>query len=103
MSNATSAFSLLLASAMYGLTIGNLTTLSPLIARREFGAVSFGSIYGLIGAAIAFATAFGPAICGLLRDSLGSYGPPLLLFGAINLIAAGIIVWGGRKPMPQPS
>jgi cyanate permease len=103
MSNATSAFSLLLASAMYGVTIGNLTTLSPLIARREFGAVSFGSIYGLIAAAIAFATAFGPAIFGLLRDSLGSYGPPLLMFAGINLIAAGIIVWGGRKPMPQPS
>ena len=103
MSNATSAFSLLLASAMYGVTIGNLTTLSPLIARREFGAVSFGSIYGLIAAAIAFATAFGPAICGLLRDSLGSYGPPLLMFAGINLVAAGIIVWGGRKPMPQPS
>jgi MFS family permease len=103
MSNATSAFSLFLASAMYGVTIGNLTTLSPLIARREFGAVSFGSIYGLIAAAIAFATAFGPAICGLLRDSLGSYGPPLLMFAGINLFAAGVIVWGGRKPMPQPS
>ena len=102
MSVATTAFSLLASSAMYGLTIGNLTTLSPLIARREFGAVSFGSIYGLISAAIAFATAFGPAIYGVLRDMFGSYGPPLAVAAIINLIAAAIIFWGGRKPLPTP-
>jgi MFS family permease len=103
MSTATTEFSLLASSAMYGLTIGNLTTLSPLIARREFGAVSFGSIYGVISAAIAFATAFGPAVYGVLRDTFGSYGPPLALAAAVNLIAAAVIFWGGRKPMPAPN
>jgi MFS family permease len=103
MSVATTQFSLLASSALYGLTIGNLTTLSPLIARREFGAVSFGPVYGVISAAIAFATAFGPAVYGIMRDTFGSYGPPLTLAAAVNLIAAVIIFWGGRKPMPAPS
>jgi MFS family permease len=95
-------FSLLLASAIYGLTIGNLTTLAPLLARREIGALSFGLVFGFISAATAFATAFGPAAYGLLRDMFDSYGPPLQVAAAVNLLAAFIIVWGGRVPLPAP-
>ena len=98
----SSRFSLLLASAMYGLTIGNLTTLAPLLARREIGARSFGRVFGFISAVTAFATAFGPAAYGLLRDTFESYGPPLLIAAAVNLIAACVIVWGGRRPLPEP-
>jgi cyanate permease len=97
-----SRFSLLLASAMYGLTIGNLTTLAPLLARREIGALSFGLVFGFISAATAFATAFGPAAYGLLRDIFESYAPPLMVAAAVNLAAAFVIVWGGRTPLPSP-
>lgn len=103
MSFASSGFALLAFSILYGLTIGNLTTLSPLIARREFGAVSFGTIFGVISSAVAFAIALGPGFYGILHDVAGSYGPPLTIAAGINLIAACIIVWGGRKPMPSPS
>lgn len=98
----SSRFSLLLASAMYGLTIGNLTTLAPLLARREIGARSFGRVFGFISAVTAFATAFGPAAYGLLRDTFESYGPPLTIAAAVNLVAACVIVWGGRRPLPAP-
>ena len=98
----SSRFSLLLASAMYGLTIGNLTTLAPLLARREIGALSFGLVFGFISAATAFATAFGPAAYGLLRDMFESYGPPLLAAAAVNLVAAIVIVWGGRNRCRRP-
>jgi MFS family permease len=102
MSVTSSPTGLLLTSVLYGLTIGNLTTLSPIIARREFGASSFGAVYGVAASAIAFATAFGPALYGIIRDALGSYGPVLMIAAAMNLIAAIIIVWGGRKPLPSP-
>lgn len=98
----SSRFSLLLASAMYGLTIGNLTTLAPLLARREIGARSFGRVFGFISAVTAFATAFGPAAYGLLRDTFESYGPPLMIAAAVNLVAACVIVWGGRRPLRAP-
>jgi MFS family permease len=98
----SSRFSLLAASAMYGLTIGNLTTLAPLLARREIGALSFGLVFGFISAVAAFASAFGPAAYGLLRDRFESYGPPLEVAAAVNLAAAFVIVWGGRKPLPSP-
>lgn len=103
MSMMTTPVGLLLTSVCYGLTIGNVTTLSPIIARREFGAASFGAVYGVVASAIAFVTAFGPGLYGILRDALGSYGPVLMVAGIMNVFAALIIVWGGRKPMPSPN
>ncbi len=103
MSMTSSYVGLLLTSIMYGLTIGNLTTLSPIVVRREFGAASFGAVYGVAASAIGFIYAFGPGIFGLMRDAFGSYGPALIGAALANLIAAVVIVWGGRKPLPSPS
>ena len=93
---------LMLASVAYGLTVGNLTTLSPIVVRREFGATSFGQVFGLAASLIAFASAFGPGLFGAIRDATGSYGPALLLAGALNLVAAGAIIGGRRQPLPPP-
>jgi cyanate permease len=103
MSATSSPTGLLLTSVFYGLTIGNLTTLSPIVARREFGAASFGAVFGVAASAIAFASAFGPGLFGILRDTFDSYGPALMIAALMNVIAAIIIVWGGRKPLPSPS
>ena len=70
---------LIVASAVYGLTVGNVTTLSPIIVRREFGAASFGADYGLAAMAIQLISAFGPSVFGFLRDAFGGYGPVLLI------------------------
>jgi MFS family permease len=94
---------LIISSIAYGLTIGNLTTLSPIIVRREFGAESFGAVFGIAASLIAFAMAFGPGLFGVIRDAYGSYGPALLLAGGLNLVAAVIIVWGRDQPLPAPS
>jgi MFS family permease len=103
MSAMSSSTGLLLTSVCYGLTIGNLTTLSPIVARREFGAASFGAVYGVAASAIAFASAFGPGLFGILRDVFNSYGPALIIAALMNIIAAVVIVWGGRRPLPSPS
>ena len=83
-------------------SIGNMTTLSPIIVRREFGAESFGAVYGIAGSLIGFAMAGGAALFGAIRDASGSYGPALLLAGAVDVLAAIIIVWG-RRPLPSAS
>jgi MFS family permease len=93
---------LLITSVCYGLTVGNITSLSPIIARREFGAAAFGAVYGVAASAIAFASAFGPGLYGILRDIVGNYSPALFIAALLNVVAAVIIVWGGRKPMPAP-
>jgi cyanate permease len=93
----------MVSSVAYGLTIGNMTTLSPIIVRREFGAESFGAVYGVAGSLIGFAMAGGPALFGAIRDSTGSYGPALLAAAGLNLMAALVIDWGRRRPMPVPA
>jgi MFS family permease len=92
---------LIAASAVYGLTVGNVTTLSPIIVRREFGAASFGAVYGLAAMAIQLVSAFGPSVFGFLRDAFGGYGPVLLIAAAFDVVAAVVVVVGGRRGRPD--
>ena len=102
MSFTSSYVGLLSTSIFYGLTTGALTTLSPIIVRREFGGASFGAVYGVAASIIAIATAFGPGLFGTLRDALGSYAPSLIMAAGLNFVAAVAIVIGGLKPLPAP-
>jgi MFS family permease len=84
-------------SVVFGLTIGNLTTLSPIIVRREFGAASFGAIFGIASCGIQLGTALGPSFYGLLHDASGGYRLPLLLAAAMDLLAGIIIAVAARN------
>jgi MFS family permease len=103
MATFTGAAGLFVSSVAYGATVGNLTTLSPIVVRKEFGAASFGAVFGVASSLIAFAMALGPAVFGAIRDACGSYSPALYLAAGLNLIAAATIVWGRRHPLPLPN
>jgi predicted MFS family arabinose efflux permease len=83
-------------SILFGLTVGNVTTLSPIIVRREFGAVAFGPVFGVASCAIQLVTALGPGLYGLLHDASGSYREPLLVAAAMDVIAAMVVLLGRR-------
>jgi len=82
---------------VYGFCLGQITTLSPIIVRREFGAASFGAVYGVAGTVIQLSSAFGPALYGVARDLLGSYPPVLLIAAGFELAALAVILAGGRR------
>jgi MFS family permease len=84
------------ASLAYGYAIGHVTTLAPVVVRREFGAAAFGATYGSAATAIQFASAFGPALLGLLRDGFGGYGPGLALAALATLAGSMVLLLGGR-------
>ena len=84
------------ASILFGLTVGNVTTLSPIIVRREFGAAAFGPVFGVASCAIQLVTALGPGFYGLLHDTSGSYREPLLVAATMDMIAAIVILRGRR-------
>jgi cyanate permease len=75
--------------------VGNLITFPPLLAREEFGPRSFGTVFGLVGAAL------GPGLMGLLHDVRGSYRPALWCLVALELVAA-VSVLGGRPRHRDP-
>jgi MFS family permease len=87
------------ASIVFGLTVGNVTTLSPIIVRREFGAQAFGMVFGVASCGIQFAAALGPSFYGLLHDAFGSYRPALIGAAGLDVAAAVIAIVGHRKPV----
>ena len=84
-------------SVLFGLTVGNVTTLSPIIVRREFGAVSFSAIFGIASSGIQLVTALGPSFYGLLHDAFGGYRVPLLLAAALDILASTTILIGAAS------
>jgi cyanate permease len=89
-----SAAVLIAMSLVYGFCLGQITTLSPIVVRREFGAAAFGVIYGMTGTVIQFCSAFGPALFGVLVDLFGGYGPVLAIAAGFELSAALVLMAG---------
>jgi len=80
--------------ALFGLGVGNLTTLPGLILAVEWPRARFSSLVGLVVGINQFTFAFGPSLVGLIRDWAGSYGPALGACTAIQAVAASLILLG---------
>ena len=87
---------LALGCVLFGLGVGNLTSLPPLIAQHEFRAADVGIVVALVTAINQAVFAFAPAIFGALRDVTGAYVEVFLAGAALQAVAAGIVVLGRR-------
>ena len=85
------------ACAVYGLSVGNNITLSPMIVQREYTLDQFPAIVALSTAVVQTLYAFGPGLLGILRDASGGYGLPLVVCMGLNLAAAVLILTGARR------
>jgi MFS family permease len=83
--------------ALFGFSVGNLITLPPLIIQREFEASAFTVVLGLSTAISGMVCALGPAMVGLVRSLSGGYGAALALCVALELIAAAMVLWVGKR------
>jgi len=86
------------ACAVYGFSVGNNITLSPLIIQREYAASDFPAIVALSTGMVQVFYAFGPGLLGLLRDTFGGYGVPLAVCLGLNLAASAVILMRPRHP-----
>jgi MFS family permease len=77
---------------LFGLSVGNVITLPPVVVHAEFSAASFGVIVGLSGAIFQFALAFAPGVFGLLHDFSGNYDAVLMVCIALQTLAAGMVL-----------
>ena len=64
---------LYVACAMFGLGVGNTTSLPSVIVQAEFPRAAFGQVVSTIIAINQFTYSFGPGLLGWLRDGFGSY------------------------------
>ncbi len=85
------------ACAVYGFSVGNNITLSPMIVQREYPPADFPAIVALSTAVVQILYAFGPGLLGVLRDAFGSYTVPLGVCLALNLVASVVILLRPRS------
>jgi hypothetical protein len=87
---------LLLGVALFGLALGNVTTLPPLIAQQDFAPADTARIVALVTATGQAVYAFAPALFGLLRQFEASGGALFLAAAAAQAIAAALLLAGRR-------
>lgn len=92
---ADAAWALVLGSLLFGLGIGNLLSLPPLIAQAEYPPEQVSRVVAQITAVNQAFYAFAPALFGLLLQA----GPawPALAAGALQLLAALVLLAGQRR------
>jgi MFS family permease len=82
---------------MFGLGVGNTTSLPSVIVQAEFPKAAFGQVVSTIIAINQFTYSFGPGLLGWLRDGFGNYHAALTGCLALQLAAAAILVVGGAR------
>jgi len=89
---------LYLGTLAFGLTMGGIVMLQPLLIGECFGLVSFGTITGLAGLFSVSGAAFGPLIAGLIYDATRDYRIAFAIFAAASLLAVVAVLFA-RPPV----
>ena len=91
LATATAPAMLYLGCALFGLGVGNTTSLPGLMVQQEFPKQHFARIVSVVVAINQFSFAFGPSLLGQLEHAEGSYGTGLLACLSMEALAALII------------
>jgi MFS family permease len=89
---ATAPVMLYLRCALFGLGVGNTTSLPGLLVQQEFPKQHFARIVSVVVAINQFSFAFGPSLLGQLEHAEGSYGTGLLACLSMEALAAFVVV-----------
>lgn len=86
------------AAILIGLSLGAEIDILAFLASRYFGLRAYGTVYGLLFAAVLFGTATGPFVFGLGFDLSGSYDAVLAGCVLINILAVVLTSLLGPYP-----
>ena len=84
------------ASLACGFAVSCVTTLVPVVVRREQGRERLAARYGAAASLIQFTSACGPWLFGLLHGALGGQRP-VLAWAALAALAAAAVLVAGRR------
>jgi MFS family permease len=97
---ATAPATLYAGCALFGLGVGNMTTLPGLVLAAEWPRERFSSLIGLVVGINQFTFAFGPSLVGVVRDLSGGYGASLALCIGLQALAGAIVLLGPGSDRP---
>ena len=84
-------------AVLFGLGVGNVLLLHPLLLAEVFGVRDYPRIYGRSAIFVAAGNAFGPLSMGWLRDHGGGYRSAYLMAAGLNLVGLAIYVARGAS------
>jgi MFS family permease len=90
-----SRLTLLVATGAFGLTVGNLLMLHPLLLAERFGVRDYARIYSRSQLVATFGVAAGPAFIGVLHDVLDGYGAAFALAAAASVVGGCVLSVSG--------
>jgi len=95
----TSGAGMVLGCCLFGMGLGNVTSLPPLIAQADFRPADVARVVAWVTAAGQAGYAFAPALFGLLREWGAAFGQDGLLFVAAALmqLGAAAVLLAGRQ------
>jgi MFS family permease len=76
---------------VYGLALGGMGALFPLLVQDSFGMAHFGALFGLVNLATVGSALAGPLLVGVVFDSTGSYRLALLIVIGIYAVGAAAL------------
>lgn len=79
---------LLAGALLFGLTVGNVLLVQPLLVGEVFGLRDFARILARSALVSTFGVTTGPLLVGLLRDGTGDYAPGYLAVAGVSLLSA---------------
>ncbi|MBV8752161.1 MAG: MFS transporter [Hyphomicrobiales bacterium] len=86
---------LLLGVVLFGLAMGNILMMQPLLLAEAFGTQSFGRIYAASNLISVPGVAGGPALLGISFAATGGYAMPYLGAAAASLLGIAILLLAG--------
>ena len=93
---------LLLTTVGFGLTVGNLLMLHPLLLAARFGVRDYARIYSRSALLATAGIASGPAFIGVLRDAVDGYGIAFAVAAGASVLAAAVLSASGPTAVPDP-
>ncbi len=84
-------------AVLFGLGVGNVLLLHPLLLAEVFGVRDYARIYGRSAIFVAAGNAFGPLSMGWLRDHGGGYRSAYLMAAGLNLVGLAVYVARGAS------
>jgi len=92
LATATAPVMLYLGCVLFGLGVGNTTSLPGLLVQQEFPKQHFARIVSIVVAINQFSFAFGPSLLGQLENAGGSYSTGLLACLSMEALASLIVI-----------
>ncbi len=90
------------ATAAFGLTVGNMQIVQPLLLAEQFGNRDFGRILARGNLLVMIGMAAGPVAVGMVHDATGDYRTPLVVAALPALAGAALMIWAARLEVPDP-